>query len=187
MMRANWLGSSWKVAGRTGVLALSMVGCQPQRPPLLSVFGNGADVTVYVAVSARAAQQDTGNVSAMVDTLEADLRDVGRSVAIVAARLDEKPPLPRIEVQVRSSDSGDAQLRGAGQLTQLLSPVTGVALYGAGTGTMTTDVYVVPRANQPTYLGRFSGSSFAAMSDASIAAGQRVGHLIAGRLRGSYP
>jgi hypothetical protein len=187
MMSESKLGSDWTRLGGALALALSMVSCQQQRPPLLSVFGSGADVTVYVAVSARAAQQDTGNVAAMVDTLESDLREVGRSVAIVAARLDERPPLPRIEVQVRSSASGDAQLRGAGQLSQLMSPVTGAALYGAGTGSMTADVYVVRRANEPTYLGRFSSSSFGAMSDTAVAAGERVGHQISAHLRASYP
>jgi hypothetical protein len=160
---------------------LGLGACKPQRSAAMAEYFPG-EVTVYVAVSTRVAQTDSGNVAAMVDTLEADLREAGNLVGIVGARLDERPPLPRLEIQVRDSDSGDSQLRGAGQLTQLLMPVTGVALVGAGGGTMVADVYIVDTRNVAHYVGHFSSGSFGAVTEVEIAAGERVGHAIASRL-----
>jgi hypothetical protein len=140
------------------------------------------EVTVYVAVSQRVAKNDTGNVAAMVDALEADLRADGRFVTIIAARLDEAPPVPRVEIQVRDSSAGNAELRGAGQLSGLLMPLTGVALVGAGNGSMEVDAYVVTRDNRSRLLGRYSSSGFGAISEESVAAGDRVGHSVASAL-----
>lgn len=98
------------------------------------------------------------------------------------ARLGEKPPLPRLEIQVRDSDSGDAQLRGAGQLTQLLSPLTSLALIAAGGGNMVADVYIVDEGDRSQYVGHFTGGSFGAVTEVEIAAGERVGHQIARHL-----
>ena len=164
-----------------GATLVAVVGCGP-RPGSALVADFPREVTVYVAVSDRVAKTDSGNVAAMVDALEADLREDGRVVTIVAARLDERPPVPRVELQVRDSDSGDAELRGAGKISGLLMPITGAALVGAGTGSMQVDAYVVTSANRSRLLGRYSGSSFAALSDESVAAGDRVGHSIASSL-----
>ncbi|HVY26621.1 MAG TPA: hypothetical protein VHB79_08700 [Polyangiaceae bacterium] len=136
-------------------------------------------VTVYVAISARVAKTDSGNVAAMVDALEAELREAGNVVSIVGANRDEAPPVPRLEIQVRDSDSGDGRARGAGQLTQMLSPLTGAALVGAGSGNMVADVYIVDEWDHAHYVGHFLGGSFGATSEVEIAAGDRVGHEIA--------
>jgi hypothetical protein len=174
------LGQRRGVIAGLVLTACGVVACHP-KPPLLSLFTR--EVNLYVAVSDRVAKTDTGNISAMVETLEADLEDAGRIVNIVPARLDEKPPFPRLELQVMSSDSGDAQMRGAGHLSQLLSPITGVALIGAGTGSMLVDVYIVSGdGRHPRYLGRYSGSSFGTITDASIEAGKDVAHQISDSL-----
>lgn len=173
-----------KLGGRRGLLLvglLSLTGCQHQLSPQVAHYFPD-QVTVYVAVSTRVAKTDSGNVAAMVDALEADLRDAGRIVSIEGARLDEQPPQPRLEIQVRDSDSGNAELRGAGQLTQLLSPLTSVALVGAGGGNMVVDAYIVDAANVSHYVGHFSSGTFGAVSNVEIAAGERVGHDIARRL-----
>jgi hypothetical protein len=162
-------------------LMLGIEACRPSKSAVMARYFP-KEVTIYVAISARVAQTDTGNVSAMVDALEADLRERGHLVNIEGARLDEQPPLPRLEIQVRSSDSGDAELRGAGQLTQLLMPVTGVALIGAGGGSMDVDAYLVDSSNVAEYVGHFSAGSFGAVTEVEVAAGERVGHSIAARV-----
>jgi hypothetical protein len=164
-----------------GVLLVTGVACAPRQPALVALFPN--EVVIYVAVSDQVAKSDTGNVAAMVDTIESELREEGRVVSIVAARLDERPPLPRVEIQVASSDSGDAQLRGAGDLSGLLMPVTGVALVGAGSGHMRVDAYVVPAdGRKARFIGRYESGSFGAISDQETAAGERVGSSIAAAL-----
>lgn len=159
-------------------LALTICGCTRVQPrsPLALLFPH--EVTLYVAVGPRAAESDSGNVSAMVDALEEDLKKVGRVVNIVGARLGDPPPLPRLEIQVSDSDSGNRTLRGAGQLTQLLTPV-GTALVAAGGGSMVVDVWSVTADNIAEYEGHYSAGSFGAGGqDAAIAAGERVGHSI---------
>lgn len=170
------------MGARLRALLLSglLLGCGPKAGSVLA-RDFPREVTIYVAVSDRVAKTDSGNVAAMVDALEADLRDEGRLVTIVGARLDERPPVPRLELQVWDSDSGNARLRGAGELTGLLSPV-GSALVAAGGGEMVVHVYVVTSAQSARYLGRFSSGSFGAASEAEIAAGERTGHKIASRL-----
>jgi hypothetical protein len=172
------------------------LGCRPKRvpqePPREALLGR--DVTLYVAVSDAVAKTDTGNVAAMVEAIEADLREEGHTVTTVVARSDERPPKARLEVQVLNSDSGDAAVRGAGHLVELgtaggvLGPVGSVVAY-AERGKIVLDAYVVRSGSQPAvYLGRVEASSFGAVSDEAIAAGERSGHFIAWRaLHGSWP
>jgi hypothetical protein len=172
--------------GVGAVLVLLMglvVACGPKRPakaPLLPPA-----VAVYVAITDQVAKTDTGNIAAMVDVIEADLRDAGRSVTIVAARQDERPPVPRLELQVMGSDSGNATMRGAGNLGGFFGAgvgLAGTAVAFAGRGTISVDAYVVPNGVGPAvYLGRIESSSFGAMSDEAIVAGERAGHAIAWR------
>jgi hypothetical protein len=164
------------------LVALGALGCAPRKSVVVAQYFPH-EVTVYVAVSARVGQSDRGNVAAMVDALEADLREGGSLVSILGARLDERPPVPRLEIQVRDSDSGEPVLRGAGQLTQLMSPLTGLALVGGGGGSMDVDAYIVDKDNVAHYVGHFESGSFGATTEVDVAAGDRVGHAIARRLQ----
>ena len=60
-------------------------------------------------------------------------------------------------------------------------PVTGVAMVGAGGGSMTVDAYVVT-SNQQLYVGRLESGSFGAVSEAAVAAGERMGLELAQEL-----
>jgi hypothetical protein len=138
------------------------------------------EVALYVAISDKVAKSDSGNVAAMLDVIEQELRAEGRLVTIIAAHDDEKPPLPRIELQVRESDAGDARMRGVGHLMN--SPV-GSALVIGGGGAMVVDAFVVTAVGQGRHLGRFSHGSFGAVSEEEVAAGHRTGGAIASRLK----
>jgi hypothetical protein len=170
------------VGGRRALLlgaASCLFGCGLRKDSVLArEFPH--EVTLYVAISDKVAKNDSGNVAAMIDVLEQELRAEGRLVTVIAAHDDEKPPLPRIELQVRESDGGDARMRGAGHLMN--SPV-GTALVAAGGGAMLVDAFVVTAAGQGRHLGRFSHGSFFAISEEEVAAGQRTGSAIAGRLK----
>jgi hypothetical protein len=92
-------------------------------------------------------------------TLDDELRERGFHPTIVVARHDEKPPLPRIEVQVLSADWGNRGMRGAGNLAAMaVPPATVVAI--AGGGSMLVDCYVVQADSQVTYSGRFKAGTF---------------------------
>jgi hypothetical protein len=157
-------------------------GCGPHRPAI----SLPSEVTLYVAVSDQVARTDTGNVAAMVDALEADLREAGHTVSIVAARDDERAPIPRVEVQVRTSDPADKETMAGASLTSLaLTPVAGVVALGTS-GSIQVDAFVVSRAEaKPQYLGRIEASSFGGATlgqDETSLAGDRAGHRIAKRL-----
>jgi hypothetical protein len=162
---------------RTGLwlgflLMCSAFGCRPAHSSLFQ-----REVTIYVAITPAVAKSDTGNVAAMVDAVEAQLREAGYMPTIVAARADEKPPVPRVEIQVMTSDSGDAQMRGAGNL---MGGVVGATIAIANGGSMLVDAYWVPGGTAPArYLRRYRGSSFGAVSEEAVAAGDSVGHSIA--------
>lgn len=178
---------------RSLVVALGFVfGCGPQRPPRTPLVPH--DVTVYIAMSDAAAETDTGNVAAMVEALEAKLTKEGYVVTIVAARRDERPPVPRLELQVLSSESGDAAVRGAGNLVGLFGAaglVGSVAAVGGGVvvsserGTMLVDAYVVRGGDEPAlYLGRISSKAQAGGAEDAIDAGRGAGNAIARRALG---
>jgi hypothetical protein len=178
---------------RSLVVALGFVfACGPQRPPKTPLVPH--DVTVYIAMSDAAAETDTGNVAAMVEALEAKLTKEGYVVTIVAARRDERPPVPRLELQVLSSDSGDATARGAGNLVGLFGAaglVGSAAAVGGGVvasselGTMLVDAYVVRGGDEPAiYLGRISTKAQAGGAEAAIDAGRGAGNAIARRALG---
>jgi hypothetical protein len=164
-----------RVVERRLVLAATLVvACGPRKPPLVAVFPR--EINVYVSVTDRVAKSEDGNVSSMVDAIESDLRDEGRVANIVPAHRGQRPPLPRLELQVMDSNSGDTGLHAAGYL---LGGAVGAGLMLGSLGHMQVDVYLVAGdGSRPHYLGRFEGSSFGAMSEESIAAGQEVGHSI---------
>jgi hypothetical protein len=140
MRSGAWLGL---------VAACLELGCGPKhpaKPPLLA-----REVTVYVAVTDQVAETDTGNIAAMVDALEADLRDAGRSVTIVAARQDERPPAARLELQVMGSDSGSAGMRGAGNL---------VGFFGGAVGAGSSSFRSWPYVYSPSHArGQFGSGA----------------------------
>jgi hypothetical protein len=143
-------------------------------------------LTVYVAISDRVAKTDSGNVSAMVDALEADLREAGHFVNIVAARNDEAAPVPRVELQVRTSDPADTEALAGAQLVSMVTPLAVVAL--GASGAMDVDAFIVSSAQSPaTYVGRVrTTSTFGATlgQDETTLAGERAGHSIASKLLG---
>ncbi len=141
-------------------------------------------VTVYVAISDRVARTDSGNVSAMVDAIEADLREAGHFVNIVAARNDEAAPVPRVELQVRTSDPADTEAMAGAQLVSMTTPLAVVAL--GASGTMDVDAFIVSNAQSPvTYVGRVRTTSMFGATlgqDETTLAGERAGHSIASKL-----
>lgn len=144
-------------------------------------------ITIYVAVSPTvSAGDDGGNVLALVDGLESGLRGSGREVSVLAARADEKPPLPRIELQVQSSDGGDPTMRGAGELVGffgLAGAVAQSATSVAGSSKVVVDVYVVPASGTTTFSARVAGMTFGNASDSgNVAGAQSAGNSIASRL-----
>lgn len=160
-----------------GALAAACVHRPPQYPL-------PQEVTVYVAVSDQVVKTDRGNVSAMVDALEGDLREAGHFVNIVAARNDEAAPVPRVELQVRTSNPADTEAMAGAQLVSMAMPVAVVA-FGAS-GDIEVDAFIVSNRQSPaTYVGRVQASStFGATlgQDETTLAGERAGHGIASKL-----
>jgi hypothetical protein len=138
------------------------------------------EVTIYVAIGDGVVESNDGNVAAMIDVLEAELRSEGRAVTVEVARLGEAPPVPRLELQVLGSNPGNPAARGA---EYAVGVAGGVAVLG-DFGHAKVDAFVVPSGGrQPIFLGRFSASSFGALTEESVAAGERVGQAIASSLR----
>ena len=141
-------------------------------------------LTLYVAISDQVAKTDNGNVSAMVDALEADLREAGHFVDVVAARNDEAAPVPRIELQVRTSDPADMEALGGAQLVSMTTPLAVVPL--GASGSMDVDAFIVSSAQAPaTYLGRVRTTSMFGATlgqNETTLAGERAGHGVASKL-----
>jgi hypothetical protein len=139
---------------------------------------------LYIVVSAQVAKEDTGNVSGMVETLEAELRDAGHQVTIVPARDDEAPPPARIELRVLTSEAADQELMAGAQLGNLVGTPAGIGVFAFGGGGIVVDAYFVPGGNQqPSHIGRFdAGTLFAMAEDAQTVAGERAVHSIARKL-----
>jgi hypothetical protein len=119
-------------------------------------------IPLYVAISRAVENADDGGmIAALVESLESDLREDGYEVAILVARADESPPVPRIELQVLEADGGNQKLRGAGNLGGVFVPVVGLATSLAGAGRVVVDCYVV-QGNPPqvTFSRRFAAGTF---------------------------
>jgi hypothetical protein len=133
-------------------------------------------VTVYVKANEAATKADSGNMAAMLDVIETEFREDGRRVEVVVARDDERAPVPRLELQVLGSDSGDAKMRQQGHL---MPGIIGDTMLIASAGSMLVDAFIVRGGgNKPIYLGRFGGSP-AALSEEQVAAGESTGRIIA--------
>jgi len=139
-------------------------------------------VVVYVAVSRQVASvSDGGNVAALVDGLERELVAHGRQVTVVGARLDERPPVPRIELQFQFVDVGDPQLRGAGQLGNLLGAPLGVSVMTVGDSSdVHVDIYAVPESGPVTFTGRLRATNWGSTTGHdAVAASESAGESIA--------
>ncbi len=134
-------------------------------------------VAIYVVVSPHvSAADDGGNVAALVDALEARLRESGREVSVVPARADEAPPVPRIELQIQSTERGNPAMRGAGVFFAM---PTGEPLEDSAR--VVVDVYAVPASGPPTFSGRVSGITFGPYGS-NVDGAESAGASIARRL-----
>jgi hypothetical protein len=168
-----------RVSSRLLALALLSVG--------LSVCGAGwrnklksADhslpkkITIYVAMSPAVANSDSGLAAAVVDALATDLIKRGYDAPIEVAKAGEKPPVPRIELQMVESTAGSTEMRGAGQL----AGVPGMEV--AGASSIVVDCYVVAANGKVTFQGRASGLTMGNTTGYdAVEAGERVGLSIA--------
>lgn len=151
------------LARRHAVLGLALslsalLGCAPQRPGRAPL---PKKIPLYVAISPAVENADDGGlIAALVESLERDLREDGYEVALLVARPDEKPPVPRIELQVLEASGGNRQLRGAGNLSGVFVPVVGLATTLGGAGKVVVDCYVVQgEPPKVTYSARFSAGT----------------------------
>ncbi|HET9953657.1 MAG TPA: hypothetical protein VFQ61_04100 [Polyangiaceae bacterium] len=192
---------NWALMGRVGlawaVLAwavLACVGCgtwwsETHRTPNYKLPQR---LTIYLAVNERVARTDDGGIiAAMVEALEDDLREEGYAVQVLGARLGEKPPVPRIELQVTDTTPENGKLRGAGELVGIVggSVVTAGGLAGGGmvvgaSGRVVVECYVVTGPNHhATFAGRLAAHSWGTTTGRdSVSAGERAGHEIASEL-----
>jgi hypothetical protein len=143
------------------------------------------DIIVYVAVSPLVANiDDGGNVAAVIDGLERELKERGRTVSIVGARLDEPAPVPRVELQFQLADAGHPGMRGAGQLANLIGTPAGVSVVTIGDSSeVLVDVYAVPAAGGVTFSGRIRASNWGSTTGHdTVAASESAGRAIAQEL-----
>ena len=134
-------------------------------------------IAIYVAISPNvSAADDGGNVAALVDALEARLRESGREVSVVPARPNEVPPAPRIELQVLGTDRGNPEMRGAGQLFGVWA-----ASSDEDFSKIVVDVYAVPANGPPTFSGRVTGVTFGSYGS-NVDGADSAGASIARRL-----
>lgn len=101
--------------------------------------------SLYVVTSDQVNEQDTyGVVLTLVDTIEHDLAERGVETQVVAANGDP-PPVPRVELRVTNSDSGDVAARA-------------IAGMGAGAAQLSVECRVYPDdSGEPTFVGRVTG------------------------------
>lgn len=144
------------------------------------------EIPIYVAVSDQVANTDNGAlVLELVETLEEDLKAQGHLVSVVAARVDEPPPMPRIELQVMATSSGSSGMRGAGAIAPVLEPALGplaIGLAYGGAPSVIVDCYVVLEPDSaPAFSGRLDALN--TRSDTGWeGVGENAGHAIARRI-----
>jgi hypothetical protein len=137
-------------------------------------------ISIYVAISDEvAASNDGGSIAALVEALDDDLRERGYQPVIIAAHPAEKPPLPRIELQVLSADWGSRGMRGAGNLAGMAAAPAGVVAVAAS-GSLVVDCYVVQADSSVTFNRRYQASTLFTDHDGYDTAGaERTGRSIA--------
>ncbi len=137
-------------------------------------------ISIYVAITDDvAASNDGGSIAALVEALDDHLRERGYQPVIVGARADEKPPLPRIELQVLSADWGSRGMRGAGNLAGTVAAPAGVIAIAA-TGSLVVDCYVVQADSKVTFRQRYQASTlFTSHNGYDTAGAERTGRSIA--------
>jgi hypothetical protein len=136
-------------------------------------------VAVYVTVDKSIRDNDGGLVAAVVDGLEAELRESGRLVDVIPAHPDERPPLPRIELRVLTADVGNVRARDTGHV---VGGFTGLAIAAANASEVKLDCYWVPKApGKRTKIGRWSGGSISDWQGA-VEDGEDMGRSIGAKL-----
>jgi hypothetical protein len=123
-------------------------------------------IPIVIGVTPEVAQADQGQyVATFVSTLRSRLDDKGiRTQAIDGNKLRTAPPVPRVEIYVRSWDEGDQDMRA-------LLP------YPAGEAEMVLDCLVVSGQNQHMFYGRLKAYQgghgiYDGGGDAKVAAGE---------------
>jgi hypothetical protein len=140
-------------------------------------------VTIYVVMSDQVAATDSGLAAAVVDALATELMKRGHEAPIEVAKLGEKVPVPRIELQIVGSQGGNAEMRGAGQFGGVLGApgaAVGAGAGVAGASSITVDCYVVQANGNVTFRGRIGGASLGNTTGYdAVEAGEAVGLKIA--------
>ena len=131
-------------------------------------------ITIYVAMSPAVANNDSGLAAAVVDALSTDLIKRGYEAPIEVAAPGDKPPVPRLELQIVESEGGNTEMRGAGQFLGV--PGTEIA----GASSISVDCYVVAANGKTTFKGRVNGGTFGNTTGYdAVVAGEQVGLSIA--------
>ena len=131
-------------------------------------------ITIHVVMSPTVANNDSGLAAAVVDALSTDLLKRGYEAPIEVAEPGQKPPVPRIELQMVESTAGSPEMRGAGQFAGV--PGTEIA----GASSITVDCYVVAANGKTTFQGRVSGVTLGNTTGYdAVEAGESVGLSIA--------
>lgn len=139
-------------------------------------------VTLYVVMSDEVADGDSGLAAAVVETLEADLKEDGYAVELVVARKGEAPPVPRIELQILDSRSGSAGARNTANVLWGTLP-GGVASIAAADSIAIDCRVVLDRASKPVFSGRIKNQILAGSTGQDgVAMGRKVGEEIADTL-----
>ncbi len=161
--------------------SLALVGCVTQETRVRDARHRlPENISIYVVMSDELLESDDGgSIATLIDALDDDLRERGHHPVIVAARSDEKAPLPRLELRVLSADQGSSGTRLAGATLVGAHPPLGVGLLAAGSGSFEVDWYVVQADAKVSSAGSVSAPLLATDDDRAAEEAQRVGRAIA--------
>ena len=161
--------------------SLSLLGCVTQETHLRDAHHRLPEsIPIYVVMSDEVLESDDGgSIARLIEALDDDLRERGHHPVIVTARSDEQAPLPRLELQVLSADSGSSGTRLAGASLVGAHPPLGVGLLAAGSGSLEIDWYVVQADSKVSSAGSVSAPLLATDDDRAAVEAERVGRAIA--------
>jgi hypothetical protein len=161
--------------------SLALLGCVTQETYRRDAHQRVPEnIAIYVVMSDEVVESDDGgSIATLVEALDDDLRERGHHPVIVAARSDEKAPVPRLELRVLSADQRSRGLRVAGgSLVGVHPPPIGVGLLAAGMGSVVVDWYVVQADSKVSSAGRVRGPVLGTDDDRTTSEAQRVGRSI---------